>query len=45
MTSNFKRLVMEAGFDLWKMTPHCNRSVSKMLSINNIQQQQNNNYY
>lgn len=26
MTSSFRRLVMEAGFDLWKMTHHCNRS-------------------
>lgn len=41
MTSSFRRLVMEAGFDLWKMTHHCNRSVSKMLSIDNVQQQQN----
>lgn len=26
MTSSFRRLVMEAGLDLWKMTHHCNRS-------------------
>ena len=40
MTSNFKRVVVAAGFDNQKMTHHCNRAVSKMQYIDDVQQQQ-----
>ena len=41
MTSNFKRVVVAAGFDTRKMTHHCiNRAVSKMRYIDDVQQQQ-----
>ena len=40
MTSNFKRAVVVAGFDTRKMTHHCNRAVSKMQYIDDVQQQQ-----
>ncbi|CAH3017935.1 unnamed protein product [Porites evermanni] len=40
MTSNFKRVVVAAGFDTRKMTHHCNRTVSKMRYIDDVQQQQ-----
>ena len=38
MTSNFN--VVAAGFDTRKMTHHCNRAVSKMRYIDDVQQQQ-----
>ena len=40
MTFNFKRVVVAAEFDTRKMTHHCNRAVSKMRYIDDVQQQQ-----
>ena len=40
MTSSVKRVVVAAGFDNRKMTHHCNRAVSKMRYIDDVQQQQ-----
>ena len=40
--TNCKRVVVAAGFDTRKMTHHCNRAVSKMQYIDDVQQQQDN---